>query len=157
MNFFMIGFAASLLHLNTSWITAYIVKAVGMFFMLGGIAEMKAFTEDFSPLRGRCIRALIVCIAAGAGLAVVKFAVKTETAVDIASIAAGTLSSLFCLGFGKEMLALLDKKQGLVSDRFNIEDINKWFGRIMKFTAVCLVSDAPYRISEESTPGALFG
>ena len=57
MNFFTLGYAFLAVQLNFGWVLNYILKLVGMLFMLGGISEISDFSKNFAVMKsGRIFR-----------------------------------------------------------------------------------------------------
>lgn len=157
MNFFTVGYILVVFQLQISWISAYLLKAVGMIFMILGISEIAAFRKDFLSLKGSAKALLALSGVCAAAVAAVTLTKASGIAVNLVSIAAGVLCAAAVYMFVSRLIDTMKSNDDLVHDNSNIRRLGIGFNRMMLFTAVNLLFDILYRFFSRSSLGDVIG
>lgn len=157
MNFFTLGYVLVVFQLKINWISAYVLKAVGMVFIILGITEIGDFRKAFLSLRKSAKALLALFCGCAAAMAVISFAKAGDIVVNIVSIAAGISCAAAVYLFIGRLIAMMKQNDDLVHDNSNIRRLSIGFNRMMLFTAINLLFDILYRFFGRGFLGDFIG
>ena len=120
MNFFTLGYAFLVIHLNMGWASNYILKLAGILFMLGGISEISYFSKMFAGLKNRAYISLAVSASSCLIVSCFKLTELGGVLFSAVSVIAGTASVLAAFIFLRDLMNLLVQNNFLVNDASNI-------------------------------------
>lgn len=146
MNFFTLGYAFLVIHLNMGWASNYILKLAGILFMLGGISEISYFSKMFAGLKKRAYISLAVSASSCLIVSCFKLMELGGALFSAVSVIAGTASVLAAFIFLRDLMNLLVQNNFLVNDASNISRLCSSWQKLAFFTAVNILFDILNRI-----------
>lgn len=141
MNFFTLGYAFLAVQLNFGWVVNYILKLVGMLFMLGGISEISDFSKNFAVLKKRAYFPLGICTASCLTAAVFRLSGTEGAVFSAVSVTAGAASALAVFAFTGSMIKLLMNNNYLVNDVSNLSRLYSNWQKLAFFTGANILFD----------------
>lgn len=141
MNFFTLGYAFLAVQLNFGWVVNYILKLVGMLFMLGGISEISDFSKNFAVLKKRAYFPLGICTASCLTAAVFRLSGTEGAVFSAVSVTAGAASALVVFAFTGSMIKLLMNNNYLVNDVSNLSRLYSNWQKLFFFTGANILFD----------------
>lgn len=141
MNFFTLGYAFLAVQLNFGWVLNYILKLVGMLFMLGGISEISDFSKNFAILKKRAYIPLGICTASCLTAAVFRLSGTEGAVFSAVSVTAGAASALAVFAFTGSMIKLLMNNNYLVNDVSNLSRLYSNWQKLAFFTGANILFD----------------
>lgn len=149
MNFFTIAFVLCGININIGYELGYIIRLIGLLFMLGGISETEAVDRSFGFAKFK--GAVFISAAAAAAGLLSALAVRF---LNVGSAAANVLSMIFgCASFITVMLtqygiiAHMKPIRELINDLSLIRRFDKAWRKFAVFASVSLLCELVTRIA----------
>ncbi|GAB5081231.1 hypothetical protein Osc1_04040 [Hominimerdicola sp. 21CYCFAH17_S] len=141
MNFFTLGYAFLAVQLNFGWVLNYILKLVGMLFMLGGISEISDFSKNFAVMKKRAYIPLGICTASCLTAAVFRLSATGGAVFSAVSVTAGAASAVAVFVFTGSLIKLLMNNNYLVNDVSNLSRLYSNWQKLAFFTGANILFD----------------
>lgn len=158
MNFFTVGYILTLLNFNAGWFSLYVIKTVGMLFMIAGMAEIRPFIDldkpevdklDLNKIKqfGLCTTILSVVCSAVIGAAVLlKVSDFINNIIVIVCSAVSILMIMFFMDKIIKLISTLARKTYFVNDNSNVVRLADGWKKVFIFTSAGLAGDVLCRI-----------
>ena len=134
MNIFCVGFFMTSIQLNLSWFSNYIVKFVGLLFMLGGVFEMKEHNVGYKKLSPNLTSLISLTAVAAVIFGINNFVQINKTAVNILGLVIGGIVTVLIVLFQKKIMDLMINDKDLVNDFSNVKRLKATWQKLVYFT-----------------------
>lgn len=149
MNFFTIGFVLCGININIGLELGYVIRLVGLLFMLGGISETEAVDRSFGFARFR--KTVFISIAAAAAGLLSALSVRLlnvgETAANIMSMIFGCASFVTVMLTQYSIITHMKPMRTLVNDLSLIRRFDSKWKKFAVFASVSLLCELVTRIA----------
>lgn len=146
MNFFNVGFVLLSLQFNFNWILNYVVKLVGVMFMLSGIKEISAFYSGYGKFKSGVLAVGAAAVGGTLCSALSAGGVIGESVGNVLSILFGAGSAALILVTQYKILKITAANHEIVNDPSLLYDLRKAWNKLAFFTALTVVCDVLYRL-----------
>ena len=152
MNFFTVGFLLANFQLNAGWTVGYLIKLVGAFFILGGIAELGGFEQKILPTRFLCAMLIMLC---GASAGTMYFCEDTSTVVARACCVLDAMATTgIAAAIYRYLFRLLKDEPELIGDEPLVRRCSTGYDRMLAVMAAALIADCVNRFTSGTAADA---
>ena len=135
MNFFFVGYLLLSIQFNFSYAYSFIMKIIGLLFLVGGIWEMSDYKKEYKKL----YKPIAICMSFSL-ITIICFIlfqfIDNNFVLQIFQVIMGTLVTVLTLLIQNKIIKLLLKDDNLIDCPANIIELQRSWKKLMFFTAL---------------------
>lgn len=149
MNFFTIGFVLCGININIGFELGYVVRLIGLLFMLGGISESEAVDRSFgfAKFKGAVFISIAAAAAGLLSALAVRFLEIGDTAANVMSMIFGSASFITVMLTQYGIIAHMKPMRTLINDLSLIRYFDNKWKKFAVFASVSLLCELVTRIA----------